>query len=328
MSKFSEVAATSQTLSLAAMEEASRYGQREADIDHLLLALTLDEGAAGKVLRRNGITLGHAREAVEQQHSAQLAALGITTPMPDPGPIVFHETGGYDWSERAKNLFTRSVEGEKRGDSAAVLSELLAEPSGLIEELLRRLGRTPEELRSELADVRPSSAHEPAPKASEAGPSRRGETFVPAPVHQVWQLLIDPRRMPEWEPTVSAVEYDGKVDTPMPGASWAAESHNKGQGSEPVKGEAKWFHQIVELTERHDERLIAWRFTYRDAPQANPRDLRIELKPEDGGTRLTISLATPRRRTTMLGRATKPLSRFMLGMRVSQIGNEISRAFR
>ncbi|STX14066.1 Uncharacterised protein [Kytococcus sedentarius] len=39
MNKLVRAAQTSQSLSLAAMEEASRLGLREADIDHLFLAL-------------------------------------------------------------------------------------------------------------------------------------------------------------------------------------------------------------------------------------------------------------------------------------------------
>lgn len=38
MSKFTDAAVTSHTLSVTAMEEASRLGQRTADIDHMFLA--------------------------------------------------------------------------------------------------------------------------------------------------------------------------------------------------------------------------------------------------------------------------------------------------
>ena len=100
MSKFTRAASTSHTLSLAAMEEASRLGQRTADIDHLFLALALSEQAAGQVLRSFGITLDSAREAVAAQHTAQLASLGVETVVPEPGSIVFHKTGGYEWSPR------------------------------------------------------------------------------------------------------------------------------------------------------------------------------------------------------------------------------------
>ena len=79
MSKLTTTAATAHTLSLTAMEEASRLGQRTADIDHLFLALVVSEQRAGQVLRSLGITLDSAREAVVTQHAEQLASLGIET---------------------------------------------------------------------------------------------------------------------------------------------------------------------------------------------------------------------------------------------------------
>src|SRR5690606_41760640 len=92
MSRFLSMAATMQTLSLAAMEEASREGRREADIEHLLLALTLNEQTAGQVLRRKGVTLEAVRTAVAAQHARQLSSLGVTTDAGQPGRIGFHET--------------------------------------------------------------------------------------------------------------------------------------------------------------------------------------------------------------------------------------------
>ena len=74
MSRFSQAAATMHTLSLAAMEEASRLGVHDADIDHLLLALTLDADTGGQVLRRAGIRLDTARAAVEAGFGALIVA--------------------------------------------------------------------------------------------------------------------------------------------------------------------------------------------------------------------------------------------------------------
>lgn len=51
MNKLVRAAQTSQSLSLAAMEEASRLGLREADIDHLFLALVINDQSAGRALR-------------------------------------------------------------------------------------------------------------------------------------------------------------------------------------------------------------------------------------------------------------------------------------
>ncbi len=115
MSKFTDAAATSHTLSIAAMEEASRVGQRTADIDHLFIALVLNEQTAGQVLRSLGITLSAARDAVDKQHAEQLAALGVQA-VAEPGKIVFHETRGCEWQERAVELIRRASRGDKRRD--------------------------------------------------------------------------------------------------------------------------------------------------------------------------------------------------------------------
>ena len=96
MSKFVQAAQTSQVLSLTALEEASRQGLREADIEHLFLALVLSDQVAGRVLREMGIGIDDARRAVREQHDAQLASLGVRAVLPDPGRIVFHETDGYE----------------------------------------------------------------------------------------------------------------------------------------------------------------------------------------------------------------------------------------
>ncbi|KAA9394526.1 hypothetical protein FCK90_06830 [Kocuria coralli] len=64
MSKLVRIARTSQELSLAAMEEASRQGRREADLEHLFIALVLTDQPAGRILRGLGITLDDARRGV------------------------------------------------------------------------------------------------------------------------------------------------------------------------------------------------------------------------------------------------------------------------
>jgi len=130
MNKLVRAAQTSQSLSLAAMEEASRLGLREADIEHLFLALVIDDQSAGRALRSMGIDLDAARRAVEEQHDAQLASLGIEASFPKAGRIVFQETDGYEWSARALDLIGKSSGKGKSGDAAAVLRELVAEPSG------------------------------------------------------------------------------------------------------------------------------------------------------------------------------------------------------
>ncbi|MDO5093178.1 MAG: Clp protease N-terminal domain-containing protein [Propionibacteriaceae bacterium] len=96
MSKFATSALTNMKLSITATEEASRRGERTVSVDHLFLALVVDDGAAGRTLRGIGISLDAARQAVEAQHVAQLAAIGVAVAPPVGGRITFPETGGYE----------------------------------------------------------------------------------------------------------------------------------------------------------------------------------------------------------------------------------------
>ena len=100
MSRFTTALATGHLLTKAALEECSRYGYREADIDHLLLALTIDPGIAGQILRSANIGLVETRAAVHHVRSSHVSALGMNDGLPDPGAIVFHETQGYTLTAR------------------------------------------------------------------------------------------------------------------------------------------------------------------------------------------------------------------------------------
>jgi hypothetical protein len=207
MSRFTRYATTSQTLSLTAMEEASRRGLREADLEDLFLALVLNDQPAGRVLRELGITIHAARAAVEEHQKEQIASLGITADLPPSGDIVFHETGGYEWSKRASDLIVRAGNKGRTADATAVLRELMDEPSGLILDRLGRLGTTPAAV---LAELDRTAAHVMTGEMRTT--RRRGkftgvtESFIPAPVEDVWALLSDPARVPEWEPAIGAVE--------------------------------------------------------------------------------------------------------------------------
>lgn len=329
MSKFTDAAATSHTLSVAAMEEASRVGQRTADIDHLFIALVLNEQTAGQVLRSLGITLDSARDAVEKQHAEQLAALGVQA-TPEPGDIVFHETGGYEWGDRAVELIRRASEGGKRGDAAAVLRELVSEPSGMIDAILHRLDTTPGAVIAKLDEVELYPAHRPQRVVRADTLSGASEAFVPASPDQVWELLTAPSRMPEWEPSIGSVEHPPAAA--RMGDTWTGGARTERLDGKPIPVKPGFITQQIELVTLDESRLIEWRFTYPEAPQANARRVRIELEPAAGGTQLRLALAwernpnRPRRR--FVGFIMRPIFRLVLWMQLSQLGNGISRAFR
>ena len=332
MSKYTDAVTTSHTLSLTAMEEASRFGQRTADIDHMFLALVVSEQIAGRVLRNMGIALEAARDAVAEQHSAQLASLGINSESASQGRIVFHETGGYEWSDRALVVIKRASDGEKRGDAAAVLRELATEPSGLIEQVLQRLGSTSDAAIAMLDEVEGDPAFTPQRIVQPGRLSGVCEAFAPAAVEQVWELLADPMRMPVWEPDVGDVISEEARSEIQIGDSWTARARTQRSDGKPIRVKAEYQAQTIELVARKDETLIEWRFTYPDSPRANAKRIRIELEPAAGGTQLRISLVwernTNRPSRPIFRLLIRPLVHFGIWMQLSQLCGGISRAFR
>lgn len=329
MNKFTRFATTSQTLSLTAMEEASRRGLREADLEDMFLALVLNDQPAGQVLRDAGISIHSARAAVEAYQKEQIASLGIAADIPPPGDIVFHETGGYSWSKRASDLLGRAGQKGRTGDAAAVLRELLNEPSGLITELLQRLGTAPATVLAELERAESSVA---SPKKPAAG--RRGEVtgsfeaFVPAPMEDVWALLSDPARIPEWEPAIGSVEGSG--GPVLPGRTWTAHASTTQPDGKPLKVNKKFRRREIELLQTLPPVHIAWRFTFPDTHTSRPTVTGFELSPATGGTQLSITVTWFRHQgwRALIGTLLTPLQRFLVWLKLSQISSSISRTFR
>jgi uncharacterized protein YndB with AHSA1/START domain len=331
MNKFTDTAGALHRLSLAAMEEASRYGQRTADIDHMLLALTLDDQMAGQSLRSLGITLASARDAVEKHHAAQIASLGIVANAAEPGPIVFHQTGGYEWSDRALTVIKRASERGERGDAEAVLRKLVEEPSGLIRALLHRLGSSPDAVLACLDEAE----RIPAPSSDlVSGEALSGttEVFVPASVGEVWALLADPARMPEWDQALGSVDVSALPSDPRPGDHWEGRSRTSRPDGKPLNVRPELLRQRIELRALVPGALIEWRITYPDAQRANARNIRIELTSAAGGAQLLIKFRwerhAGRRPRPVLRSFMRPLIRIVIRMQISQLGAGISRVFR
>jgi uncharacterized protein YndB with AHSA1/START domain len=330
VTKFVSAAATSHTLSLAAMEEASRSGERTTDVGHLLMALAVNEQVAGQVLRGLGVTLDVVREAVAAQHAEQLASLGIEAEAPAGGKIVFHETGGYEWDKPSLKIFERASDGDKRGDAAAVLRELVAEPSGMVAAVLRRLGTTPEAVVEGLDEAERYPSHTPLRTVEPGRLSGVSEAFVPAPVERVWELLADASRMPEWEPGIGSVESG--PSTVRVGDTWVARARTTRPDGKVLKVKPELVAQRVEVVALEEGHLLEWCFTFPGVALANARRIRVELEPAAGGTQLRLALAwdrnadRPRRPVRAL--LLRPLTRFSIWMQLSQLGGGISRVFR
>ncbi|MEV4669304.1 SRPBCC family protein [Microbacterium sp. LWO12-1.2] len=326
MSKLIRAAATSQTLSLAAMEEASRFGVRDADIEHLFLALTIDAGIGGQVLRSLGVTLDAARSAIETQQADQLGSLGVHADSAG-GRIVYPETGGYDWAERALAVMRAAVSGDRDGDSAAVLRALLAEPSGLMTDLLERMDVEPERIVEALDDAAAMIAEHRRTAAERPTIHGTHTAFVPADPIDVWSLLADGERLAEWEPTIGEV-----VRRHAATGRWEARTRMVGSGGKPLKIRDGIRRQCAESVRSEQPSHITWHFTYPDEPRSNARVVAVDIEPAAAGAQLRLSfgweLNASRRRRRLIGALLKPVFRFLCFVQLTQIAGGISRAFR
>lgn len=329
MNKFVRAAQTSQSLSLAAMEEASRAGLRVADLEHLFLALVISDQPAGRSLRSMGIDIAGARRAVEEAHAAQLASLGIEASFPEAGRIVFHETDGYEWSKRASDVVARSVDKNKDGDAAAVLRELVSEPSGLIADILNRLGTTPRAVLEHLDQFdAPAGRTATRPAKMKGRASGSIEAFVPAPIDEVWTLLADPARIPDWEMSVGSI--DDAVRDFTPGTVWHGIAPAQRPDGKPLSVKPGFRRRGIELVSAHQPERIAWSFTYPDAPQSNAVLTEFTLVNTTGGTQVRITKSWARRQgwRSLVAFPLRPIQKFIVWITLFQTGGAVSRAFR
>jgi hypothetical protein len=328
VSRFTRAAATMHTLSLAAMEEASRFGVRDADIDHLLLALTLDPDVGGQVLRGLGVSLTAARAAVGSQHAEQLDLVGISSGGNEGTRIVFHETSGYEWTDRAIAVLKDASRGDRRGDSAAVLRALVDERSGLIEAILRRLDVDPDVLRTRLEDAQRVDVTVPTPNG-EGSLSGTRSVFVPASIEDVWALLSSPARIPEWDQGIASIAESGDD-----AAEWEARTASASADGRPIRVAEEFRRQLVRLVHCDEQTDIRWRFLHPDAPRSNARSVGFALEHAAGGIQLrtTLTWETEHRRRGLVRSSVRrlltPLHRFVLFIQLTQLESGITRVFR
>lgn len=330
MNKFIRAAQTSQSLSLAAMEEASRFGLREAGIEHLFLALVLNEQSAGRALRELGIGIDNARLAVVEQHNEQLAALGVEASFPAAGQIVFHQTDGYGWSPRARDLIAKAGGKNKAGDAAAVLRELVAEPSGLISDILGRLGTTSGTLLEVLDEAESPNGNPTTALATEKGRATMSiETFVPASLDEVWNFLADPEQIPQWDSSIGAVNQIAG-HSPIPGALWEGTAPTSYPDGKPAQIKPRFRRRRIELVTAQPPGRISWNFGYPDVARNNPVMMDFFLISATGGTQIHITKTWSRSPgwRNLLARPLRPIQKFLLWISLFQTGSAISRSFR
>lgn len=326
MTRFLTSAATMQTLSLVGMEEASREGRRDGDIEHLLLALVLSDQSAGEALRSLGVTVDDARRAVREQHEDQLRQLGIEPERDESERIAFHESDGYDWTDRARSILRRSTQKGGRGDAAAVLRQLIDEPSGLISDILERLGTTTDAVHTAVDET--EAAAEPVKFAT---PRRRDwvhgrfRAYIPAPVADVWALVSDADRFAEWDPAIGDIAAES-----ADADAWIAVTPTHQPNGKPLKVKPEFRRRRITRHEAIGLTRVIWWTEFPDAPESARQMLAVELETTEGGAFVTLT-STWRRRTgwrRLIGLPLRPLQRYIVWLNLSQMGAAISRVFR
>ncbi|THE07618.1 SRPBCC family protein [Microbacterium oleivorans] len=312
MSKMTTAIGNAHRLTQYAMEEASRVDRRELGVEHLLLALTLDASDAGQVLRASGVTVAAVRSAVAAEEAEQLSSLGMTGAQITPGPISIGPGAGWTWTPVAEKLLTASGD----GTTAGILRRVLAEPSGAIASLLRRMDVSAEELRDRLDAA---TALPPAVSVRRPHPlARSAAAFVAASIHDTWALISSAERLPEWEESVGHVTGDS-------GGGWI------GSPRDEVTAKPAFRRLQIARTRNVDAHRVSWTFRYPDAPRANERRIGLRLEPAAGGTMVHIDYAwerPQRRRRAALGRVMAPVYRLVVAMQVARLGASIGAALR
>lgn len=319
MSKWIDAMRTGMSVTSAAADEATRSGSPDVDIDHLFIGLVVSGGRAGTILRKHGVTLESARDAIATVRERELGSLGITAPPLEPLPKLPLEKVQLDWSHRANAALSAS-RGEH--DGTAFLGSLLDEPSGMIERILSELNVEAAALRADIANTSGG-----VPKAAWPDEHRgrhlhgTAEAFVPAAPADVWALVSDPKRSAEWDDSITA------LCEISPGLWHVTLRAFSLRGREvPDRSEAH-IRRVVADSERWH---VGYERTWPKHPRAADQLITIELTESGPGTLVTLHSSLQRasgaRRVMQL--AISPLPRVMLNTQATQFVTGISRVFR
>ena len=103
------------------------------------------------------------------------------------------------------------------------------------------------------------------------------ETLVPAPPEEVWRLVSDPARLPQWWPGVTRVEEA----TPETWTTVLSSPKGKAVRADYTRLEIE------------PERRVSWRQEVEESPFERilaAAATEIALAPDEGGTRVTVAL--------------------------------------
>ena len=193
----------------AAWREAVRLREPYVDVDHLLLGLMAAGGPAARLLGDHGFTLGRGRRAVAAARAGALASLGVDlTSLPSPAALSVEdlhrgEAGHAPMTPQAKRL-CKDLPG--RPSERDYLAALLAEPSGMVREVLRCADADVNVLQQGLADSAIGWGTPTPRRVVPSWPAARGqrvdalhlEHWVSAPDHRVHQVATDPTLITHW----------------------------------------------------------------------------------------------------------------------------------
>ncbi|MES0837913.1 SRPBCC family protein [Nocardiopsis tropica] len=278
----------------AASREAARAGRYEVGFEHLLLGILVNGGPGARLLMNAGVNLSEGRSAIDGILREDLALLGIDVPVPPP-------SGGGRPGLLPLNPRLEEIELDCpwSGGDAALLAALIDDEGGRVRRLLDQLDVDTDKLRRDLDE--PLEALEiPEPSPANSSPAdgqppegREYTTYdleVPVSAEQVWDLVSDPGRRSEWEPSaVSSRQLGGGV------VELTAMSGQTSRES---------------VTHSVPDREVTWT---RDPDSGTPRRVRIVVEPVGDHARLHLLMDWPNAvRGRIANRMLRWISRNML----------------
>ena len=320
MSRIAAALGASQTLSMAGFAEAARHHRTVADLDDLLVALTVDDGLGGQALRAGGVERDDMRAAIAATRAERLSRLGVAVDAPEPDDSVARRSTRCEWSPRVLQLF-QSVPAT-HDFSATVLRAVLNEPSGHAIDVLARTALN----RVELERVLDAARDAPSPSPHTGTGVLRGSAavHVVAPIDDVWALLADPHRLHEWAPSV------GEPAREQEDGAWSTTAPAAGPDGRPLRMREGVRQQRWVLVDAIEPTTIEWTVTYPELARANRQQLLLELAPSGSGTRLRVTVEWHRTVAgrPVLGRLLRPFTRWATRQGARSTAHAITEAFR
>lgn len=274
-------------LTTAATDEAARAGHGEVDIDHVLLALLVSGGASTRILSLAGLDLATARTALVDVQRRDLASLGVTTPVPPPSARHPYGAGtaALPWSDRAR----RAISGLPEGDhDARVLTAVLSDRESPARRLLEQAGVDADAVLAAAATTAPTDEERPDPSGGRRRWTAVITRTVAVPRADLWRVVSDPLRRPEWDDSAGAVRVLDERSFQTVDALAGALA---GPG-EPADDPGLVATHLV--TDLEAGRLIEWEAHY---PSCGHTEwLRVELEDDGSGSRLVLRHAFSRPR--------------------------------